>query len=60
MSKPDPIIDEIHRIREEHAAQFNYDLKKIAEDIERQAKQLLPNMKRVTLPPKRKDVKAVG
>ena len=25
----DPIIDEIHTFREEHAAQFNYDIKKI-------------------------------
>ncbi len=25
----DPIIDEIHKFREEHAAQFNYDIKKI-------------------------------
>jgi len=25
----DPIIDEIHKYREEHAAKFNYDIKKI-------------------------------
>jgi len=25
----DPIIDEIYKFREEHAAQFNYDIKKI-------------------------------
>ena len=25
----DPIIDEIHKFREEHAAKFNYDIRKI-------------------------------
>ncbi len=28
----DEILDEIHRIREEHAKSFNYDLKAICED----------------------------
>ena len=27
----DPIIDSIHKYREEHAAKFNYDIKKIVE-----------------------------
>ena len=27
----DPIIDEIHKYREEHAAKFNYDIRKIVE-----------------------------
>jgi hypothetical protein len=35
----DPIVDEIRRIREEHAARFNYDLWAIYQDIqERQAR----------------------
>lgn len=60
MSTPDPIIDELHRIRQEHAARFDYDLEKIVEDIQREAKKLMPDMKRVTLPPKRTDAKAAG
>ncbi len=32
----DPIIDEIHRIREEWAAKFDYDAKALLEDIEQQ------------------------
>jgi hypothetical protein len=31
----DPIVEEIHRIREEHAAQFNYDLDAIFRDIQK-------------------------
>jgi len=50
MERPDPIIDEIHRIREEHAARFNYDLKKIVEDIQREAKKIAPNAKRISSP----------
>ena len=34
----DPIVDEVRRIREEHAAQFNYDIDAICEDIRRIAK----------------------
>ena len=30
---PDPIVDEIKRIREEYAARFNYDLEAIARDV---------------------------
>ncbi len=29
----DPIVEELHRIREAHAARFNDDLWKIAEDL---------------------------
>lgn len=35
----DPIIDEIHKIRERHAAKFNYDLKRMAEDVKRREQQ---------------------
>ena len=34
----DPIIEEIHRIREEWAASFQYDLRALCEDIKRQEK----------------------
>lgn len=34
----DPIIEEIHRIREEWAASFEYDLRALCEDIKRQEK----------------------
>ena len=29
----DPIVEEIHRIRDEHAKRFNYDLHAICEDF---------------------------
>ncbi len=32
----DPIVDEVRRIREEHAARFNYDLWAIFKDIKEQ------------------------
>ena len=35
----DPIIDKIHRIREEWAAKFNYDAKALLEDIEQRKRQ---------------------
>ena len=31
----DPIVEEIRKIREEHAAQFNYDLDAIVADLRR-------------------------
>ena len=31
---PDPIVDEIHRIREAHAAKFNFDLRAIFLDLQ--------------------------
>lgn len=33
----DPIVEEVRKIRQEHAAKFNYDLKAICEDIRRYA-----------------------
>lgn len=37
MTEPwkDPIVEEIRKIRDEHAARFNYDLDAIFEDIKR-------------------------
>ena len=47
----DPIVEEIRRIRDEHAAQFNYDLDAIFDDIKKSEKELGPPL--VTLPPNR-------
>jgi hypothetical protein len=41
--KPDPIIEELHRVREELAAQFNFDIYAIGADLQaRQAKEDRP------------------
>ena len=32
----DPIVEEIHRIRDEHAKKFNYDLHAMLEDLRKQ------------------------
>lgn len=34
--KDDPIVEEIRRIRQDHAARFNYDLDLIVQDIKKQ------------------------
>ncbi len=47
----DPIVEEIRRIRDEHAARFNYDLDAIFDDFERSQKDL--GLPLVTLPPNR-------
>ena len=50
--KDDPIVEEIRKGREEHAAKFNYDLDAIVRDIRsREGKDGRPV---VTLPPKLK------
>ncbi len=46
----DPIIEEIHQFRADHAAQFNYDLAAIVEDIKKQEKQ--SGKKFISLPPR--------
>ena len=38
MIDSDPIVDEVRRIRDAHAAKFNYDLKAIFRDIKEQEK----------------------
>jgi hypothetical protein len=38
MTWSDPIVDEVRRIRDAHAAKFNYDLKAIFLDIKEQEK----------------------
>jgi len=50
--KNDPIIEEIHRIRQEHAEQFNYNISEIFNDLKEQEKK--SGRKFVSLPVKRK------
>lgn len=47
----DPIIEELHRIRQEYAASFNHDLKAICEDL--RSKQERDGREVVSFPPKR-------
>ena len=46
----DPIVEEVRDARQKHAAQFNYDLRKIAEDLRRKEQQA--GRKIVSYPPK--------
>jgi hypothetical protein len=45
----DPIIEELHQIREAHAKQFNYDMWAIYEDLK--AKEIKNDWKKVTRSP---------
>jgi hypothetical protein len=47
----DPIVEEVRRIRHEHAAAFNYDLRRIYDDLKEQEKQSGKTF--VSFPPKR-------
>lgn len=47
----DPIVDEVRRVRDAHAAKFNYDLDAIFQDIKEQEKQ--SGLKFVSYPPRR-------
>ena len=47
----DPIVDEIHKIREEHAQKFNFDLKSIYVDLKEREKK--SGIQTVSLPIKR-------
>ena len=49
--KKDPIVEEIRKIREKHAAQFNYDLRAICADLKNKEKTFDHPI--VSLPPKR-------
>ena len=49
--KPDPIIEELHRIREDYAARFNFDMEAICRDL--QAKESRNGRRVVSFPPKR-------
>jgi hypothetical protein len=48
---PDPIIDEIRRIRDEHAARHNYDIRSIVREIRQRQKESGGTY--VTLPPRK-------
>jgi hypothetical protein len=45
----DPINEELHKYREEHARKFNFDLAAICKDLKDRSR----NLKVVRLPPKR-------
>jgi hypothetical protein len=47
----DPIVDEVRRVRDAHAAMFNYDLDAIFQDIKEQEKN--SGLKFVSYPPRR-------
>ena len=53
----DPIIDEIRKVREAHAAQFNYDLDAIFRDIKEREKQ--GRRKLVSFPPRKAETNEV-
>lgn len=49
----DPIIESLHAIREQHAAQFDFDAKRIYQDIKQHEKQSAADgFKFVTLAPR--------
>jgi len=47
----DSIVDEVRKVRQAHAAKFNYDLEAIYRDLKEQERQ--SGRKVVSLPPKR-------
>ena len=47
----DPIVEEVRKARDEHAAKFDYDLKRIFEDLREQERR--SGREYVTLPPTR-------
>ena len=49
--KPDPIVNEIRKVRAAHAAGLNYDLKAICADLKKREKECGHPV--VSLPPKR-------
>ena len=49
--KKDPIVEEVRRIRDTHAAKFNYDLKAICKDLKAKEKECDHPL--VSFPPKR-------
>jgi len=54
----DPILEEIHKYREEYAKSFNYDLKAIFEDLRK--KQIASGRKVVKLPIERRSNTALN
>jgi len=47
----DPIVEEVRKVRNEHAKKFNYDLQAIAADLQKQQK--ISKRKFVTVAPKK-------
>jgi hypothetical protein len=47
----DPIVEEIRKIREDHAARFNYDVNAIADDLKKRQDERGVSV--VSFPPKR-------
>ena len=54
----DPIVEEVRAVRQKHAARFNHDLRKIAEDL--RAKEQQSGRKIVSFPSKPAKKKAVA
>jgi len=54
----DEIVEEIRKIRQEHAAKFNYDLNKIVADLN--AKQSIHKRKVVSFQPKPPRIKTIA
>ncbi len=52
MTSQDPIVKEVREAREEYAAQFDYDLRAISEDLK--AQEVANGRKTVYFPPKRR------
>jgi len=52
--KDDPIVEEVHRVREEIAAKFNYDLRAICEDAQRRTEEARRAGRRVVSRPPRR------
>jgi hypothetical protein len=53
----DKIVEEVRKVRDEYAAEFNYDLEAIYKDIKEQEKQ--SQRKVVSLPPKKPELVTV-
>ena len=49
--RADPIVDEVRRVREEHAARFGHDLERIFRDLKDQ--EARSGRRVVSLPPRR-------
>ncbi len=54
----DPIMDEVRRNRQEYAAEFNYDLRAMAEDLKKRREQYADRL--VSYPPKLVSCKQVA
>lgn len=54
----DPIVEEVRKVREEHAARFDYDLERIFQDLKEQEQK--SGRKVVSLSPRRPETSEVG